>query len=105
MTTELDRKALIKVVRHLPQNKPHKSFYTPYWNDDLQNAQNNKAVAERAWIQKNGPKKKQLKSEYCQKRKIFNRMLRRKKWHYQKQQMIELQTMYEHNKADFWRNK
>jgi hypothetical protein len=102
--TEMDRKLPVKSIKCVNDiNKQSKSRYKPYWCQDLQNAWDNKVKSEKKWLKCNGPSKKVLKAKFCENRKVFDRLLKKAKRMYQKQQQKQLSTMFEEDKTMFWR--
>ena len=84
INTELDRKAEIKSIRKTNVTfTKQKSFYKPYWDNELQKAWNEKVKSEKKWMKEQGPGKRRLRAEYCAIRKTFDRMLRKAKRQYQ----------------------
>ena len=102
--TEMDKRLPVKCVKSDMGHKSAKSFYKPYWSDELQNAWDTKVQAEKIWLKENGATKQRLKGEYCKHRKCFDRLLKKAKRQYQNSQIKELEDFFDtKDHAAFWK--
>ncbi|VDI16798.1 Hypothetical predicted protein [Mytilus galloprovincialis] len=88
-------------------SKRKKTLYKPYWNADLTNHWNKACEAEKRWLKWQGSNsvKKKYKTEFCDARKNFDRINRKYKRKYAKDEQYKLEQKLESfNKDEFWRS-
>ena len=89
------------------KNRPKKSRYKPYWNDDLQEQWSVVRAAELEWLRcdPNCFMKRRLKERYCLERRNFDRMNRRFKRQFQISKQNELSDLCVNNSEsrNFWK--
>lgn len=103
--SEMDRK-LPKRNMHSSKNKSAKSFYKPYWSEELDSKWETVCKQEKVWLKHtgSGAEKRRLRTLYVAERRQFEKMNKKAKKHYQlseQQRLLNLQC--EHNTRDFWK--
>ena len=104
VTQEMDRQ-----VQPMNTNTSSRgrSKYKPYWNEELMLLWNKSRDSEQKWLKFMGAPmvKSQLKAKFCTDHKHFDRVHRKYKRQYQKQERIKIQDKLQgHNHAEFWRS-
>ena len=104
LMTEMDKKLPIKRIKTSITGTKPKLMYKPYWSDNLQQVWNEKVTAEKRWVKEKGPSKGRQKAIFCDKQRCFDRILKKAKRSYQRQQLQELEGLYEaKDHASFWK--
>ncbi len=76
MDSTLPRKRIMMSKRN---DRKRRRCKKPWWNDSLTDSWNDMCSAERSWCKQKGPRRKHLRHVYVQKRKHFDRAVRRAK--------------------------
>ena len=86
--------------------KGNKLKYKKYWNDELERQWSRVRDKERIWLKCNDINKKRLESDNCAERKIFDKLNRRYKRQYQRNQQDKLSNLVENDiSRDFFGRK
>ena len=86
--------------------KRKKSLYKPYWNLELTDQWNRVCEAEKKWLKCKGQSryKRKLKSEFIDARKQFDRINRKYKRKYAKEEQRKLKQKLNSFNKDFWKS-
>ena len=92
--------------RYHDRNKTY-SKYKPYWNDLLTEQWNITRESERRWLRctGSGQEKRKLREKFCGERKVFDKLNRKFKRQYQKQERLRIHDqLCNSNQNEFWRS-
>ncbi len=105
IVSEMDKHLVSKTKVISSHQSKCKSKWKPYWNDKLQEHWENASEKEKIWLdfKGGGNKKRMLKKEYCSARKCFDKLLRKYKRNYQKEEQEHLLEMSNSNQSHFWK--
>lgn len=108
ISSELDKRVKKVHTGNKPRgNNRRKTLYKPYWNDTLQSQLTIAQDCERKWLSFKGSatRRKVLKNDYCEQRKVFDRLNRKFKRQYQIREKNRLHNLLlGKNTKDLWRD-
>ena len=88
----------------LGQSNKRRRLQKPWWNDELQILWNNMCDSEKAWLKCKNRQKQQLKHIFVQKRKLFDKLVQRRKRTYWFEMQNEILYNASNNQNEFWKS-
>ncbi len=100
-----EMKAHLNEIKDRGKPKNHKLKQKPWWDDRMQTLWNNVCDSEHLYLscKGKGNKRQELKNNFIQTRKLFDRESRKVKRKHQREQLEELKHLAEHDNVGFWK--